>query len=254
MLYSLTNLHVYNVHLGETVVPYATLDPLKAVLPVRRTDYEIPVDPNGVGGIRIAGLEWRMRMRWHTVSALWEENKAPTNKLNLLGRFDYHRELSSQFEWQRNTGSRPIRVVYVSAGVPTAALLHDDNAIVDYKLFWIVCEDEREANYLLAIINSQALYEAVEQFMSKGQFGARDLQKQLWKLPIPEFDPRQPLHVALSEAGQAAAEGAAEQLSRLRRERDRVTVTIARRELRKWLADSQEGRAVETLVGELLSQ
>ena len=145
-------------------------------------------------------------------------------------------------------------MVYVSAGVPTAALLHDDNAIVDYKLFWIVCEDEREANYLLAIINSQALYEAVEQFMSKGQFGARDLQKHLWKLPIPEFDSHEPLHVALSEAGQAAAEGAAEELAKLHRQRDRVTVTIARRELRKWLADSQEGRAVEPLVGELLAQ
>ena len=67
--------------------------------------------------------------------------------------------------------------------------------------------------------------------MAKGQFGARDLQKHLWKLPIPEFNSLEPLHVALSEAGQAAAEGAAEQLAKLRRE------------LRKWLVDSQEGRA-----------
>ena len=125
--------------------------------------------------------------------------------------------------------------------------------MVDYKLFWIACKDEQEANYLLAIINSQALYQAVEQFMSKGQFGARDLQKQLWKLPIPEFDSREPLHVSLSEAGQAAARGAAEELAKLRRERDRVTVTIARRELRKWLKDSEQGRAVETLVAKLLS-
>ena len=39
---TIENLHVYNVHLGETVVPYATLDPLKAVLPVRRTDTKFP--------------------------------------------------------------------------------------------------------------------------------------------------------------------------------------------------------------------
>ena len=47
--------HVYDVHLGETVVPYATLDPLKAVLPLRSDDSEIPADENGVGGIRIGG-------------------------------------------------------------------------------------------------------------------------------------------------------------------------------------------------------
>ncbi len=81
--------HVYDVHLGETVVPYATLPPLKAVLPVRRTEDRIPTDANGVGGIRLGGLDRRMRGRWQTVSGLWEENKARANRLNLLGQVDY---------------------------------------------------------------------------------------------------------------------------------------------------------------------
>ena len=157
-------------------------------------------------------------------------------------------------EWRQSSDSRPVRVIYNQSGSPTATLVRDDAAIVDYTLYWIACKDEQEANYLLAIINSQALYDAVAPMMAKGQFGARHLQKHLWKLPIPEFDSHEPMHVAISGAGQAAAKGAAEQLAKLRPERDRVTVTIARRELRKWLADSQEGHAVETLVGELLSQ
>ena len=41
--------HVYDVHLGETVVPYATLPPLKAILPVRRGEDSIPTDAEGVG-------------------------------------------------------------------------------------------------------------------------------------------------------------------------------------------------------------
>ena len=60
--------HVYDVHLGETVVPYATLPPLKAVLPVRQTEDRIPTDSNGAGGIRLGGLDRRMRERWQTVS------------------------------------------------------------------------------------------------------------------------------------------------------------------------------------------
>ena len=68
-------------------------------------------------------------------------------------------------------GDRPVRVVYSGWGTPTAAILHDDDAIVDYKLFWIACKDTQEAHYLLAIINSDALYEAVTPLMSKGQFG-----------------------------------------------------------------------------------
>ena len=244
--------HVHDVYLGETLIPYANLDPLKAVLPLRLGETQLPTDPVGVGGIRLGGLERRMRERWQTVSRLWETEKRPVNRLNLLGRLDFHRELSSQLEWSRAPGERPVRVVYGGWGTPTAALLDDDNAIVDYKLFWITCRDVQEAYYLLAIINSDALYEMVTPLMSKGQFGARDLQKQLWKLPIPGFDPEDSLHAVVSEAGRVAAEGAAERLARLRQDRGEVTVTIARREIRKWLRESTEGKAVEEAVEKLL--
>ncbi len=245
--------HVFDVHMGETLVPYATLNPLKAVLPLRSGEGEIPIDPDGIGGIHLGGLERRMRDRWRTVSRLWEENKAAANTLNLLGQLDYYGKLSAQFKWRRNPDDGPVRVVYGGWGTPTAALLRNDDAIVDYTLFWIACKDAQEAHYLLAIINSDVLYEAVEPLMPKGQFGARHLQKQLWKLPIPAFDAENPLHVELSEAGEAAAEGAAKQLAQLRVDRGHnVSVTIARRELRKWLRASAEGKAVEAGVGRLV--
>ena len=100
-----------------------------------------------------------MRERWQTISRLWENNKALANRLNLLGQLDYYGKLSAQLDWQRNTGERSIRVVYNQSGAPTAALLEDDSTLVDYTLFWITCRDSQEVNYLLAIINSQALYE-----------------------------------------------------------------------------------------------
>ena len=62
-----------------------------------------------------------------------------------------------------------------------------------------------------------------------------------------------PLHTEVSEASKAAAGGAARQLALLREERERVTVTIARRELRKWLRASPEGKSVEDAVGRLLN-
>ena len=253
MQQSIESRHVYNVYLGETVVPYATLEPLKAILPVKRGEYRIPTDAEGPGGIRLSGLERRMRGRWQTVSRLWETNKRPATKLNLLGQLDYQRKLSSQLEWQGNQDGRPVRVAYTGNGQPTASLVNDSGAIIDTKLYWVACKDIQEAYYLLAIINSDALYEAVTPLMNKGQFGARDLHKHLWKLPIPEFDAGDALHCEVAEAGRLAAVGAQGRLTELRAERGaRLTVTIARRELRAWLRGGAEGAAVEGLVGRLL--
>ena len=115
--------HVFDVYLGETVVPYATLAPLQAVLPLRRSQYEMPTSDNGVGGIRLGGLGQRMRDLWRAVSSLWEANKAAANKIDLVGQLDYYGKLSSQLAWRQNSSGRLIRVVYSGSGTPTAALL-----------------------------------------------------------------------------------------------------------------------------------
>ena len=246
--------HLFDMHLGETVAPYVTLEALKALLPVKRGDTAIPTDDDGPGGIRLGGLDRRMRERWQIVSRLWEDNRALANGLNLLERLDYVRNLSSQLEWQQDAGDRPVRVVYTKSGEPTAALLEDSETLVDHLLYWIPCRTIDEANYLVAVINSDALQEAVKPLMSKGQFGARDLHKHLWKLPIPGFDPMKDIHVTIAEAGEIAAAEARKKLDELRELRgDKLTVTIARRELRTWLRTSDEGRAVEDTVRRLLS-
>ena len=251
--------HVVDVHLGETVVPYATLAQLKAVLPLKMGGGELQrsTDESGVGGIRIGGLERRMRSRWQTISQLWEENKARATELNLLGQLDYYGKLSAQLAWQRDAGDRHIRVAYTSSGAPTAALLPGDKAIIESNLYWITCKGIQEANYLLAIINSDALEEAVNPLTIANWSGrTRHLQKHLWKLPIPEFDAGNALHAEVSDAGEEAAEGVARKLALLRKEREEsgktFSVTVARRELRKWLRSSDEGRRVEDVVGKLL--
>ena len=122
-------------------------------------------------------------------------------------------------------------------------------------MYWITCKTLQEANYLLAIINSHALAAAVNKYTVPNWAGnTRHLHKHLWKLPIPEYDPEQKLHVRISQAGERAASGAAARLEQLRQERgDKVTVTIVRRELRAWLRSSPEGAAVEAAVGQLLA-
>ena len=143
--------------------------------------------------------------------------------------------------------------MYNQSGTPTAAVLKDDSAIIDYKLYWVACRDLDEAHFLLAVINSDALAEAVNRYTTPNWAGkTRDLQKHLWRLPIPEFDALDSAHVAVSDAGRLAAEGVERELANLRQQYARLMVTIARREIRKWLRESAEGKRVEEVVGVLL--
>ena len=89
--------------------------------------------------------------------------------------------------------------------------------------------------------------------MTKSQFEARDLHNQLWDLRMSEFDASTTLDNDISKARQTAADGVAWKLPDMRqRWGEKVTVAIARREVRRWLWGSDEGKAVESAVGRLL--
>ena len=83
------------------------------------------------------------------------------------------------------------------------------------------------------------------------------MEKHLWKLPIPEFDAGNYDHQAVAQAGAWAAESTAARLTALRAARAtraaRLTVTIARRDLRAWLRDSRPGAVVEAAVEQLMT-
>ena len=129
----------------------------------------------------------------------------------------------------------------------------NNDAIVENSLFWIACTDVEEADYLLAVINSDALYEELEPLMPKGQFGARHVHKHLWKLPIPKYDPSNTLHKAIAQAGSKATTTAQDKLKELRDlHGERLTVDLARRQIRASLRDSREGKEIETAVQRML--
>ena len=77
----------------------------------------------------------------------------------------------------------------------------------------------------------------------------------MWELlPIPEFDGGDSLRLLIAYVGGEAAAGVERELENLRQRYPRLTVTIARREIRKWLRESAEGQRVEGVVGALLGE
>ena len=256
--------NLFDVYLGESIAPYVTLPPLTAALPVDKTSMTLPLDHTScpanprTGNIRhnacvvgTAQLDTRMRTRWNTMSSLWDANKGKNDKKSLYQNLNYLSKLTSQLEWLRNPSDRPVRIAYGASGAPTAAIISNDRAILDTKLYQVTCRSIDEAYYLLAIINSDILTVAVEPFRARGLFGARDLHKHLWKLPIPAYDPNNTDHVNLSRLGSRAAVEAEKVIAALG---DPVpSVTKARSVLRhEWQPSSGVARGIEVGASGLL--
>lgn len=85
------------------------------------------------------------------------------------------------------------------------------------------------------------------QWQSEGQWGARHFDKAVFNLPIPLFDPTNPLH-----AGLAKAAAKSEKLAALVQVKEGEHFTRTRKRIRQALIANGVSGKIETLVAELI--
>jgi hypothetical protein len=183
---------VFPAHVGDTILPFRPLDPRRAVIP---WDGARLLDSKDEALTRYPGLhDW-----WMRVEKLWNDNRS-SERFSLLQRFDYQRTLRNQF--MANGLCAPIRVVYSKSGMYlAAAVITDPSTVIDHKLYWAACSTISEADYLCAILNSEAVTQAVRRFQARGEHNPRDFDMYVWQLSIPEFDPKDALHANIAGHG-----------------------------------------------------
>lgn len=186
---------IYPVLLGESIVPYRVVDPLRAVLPIE--DDRLLTEEE----TRVDDLDpW-----WSQAERIWRENRKQNEKKPLCERIDYHGQLTAQL-----AADRSVRVVYSKSGnALAAAVVADPKAVIDHKLYWCPVEGIAEARYLVGILNSSALLERVKPLMAVGLFGPRDFDKYVFHVPFPRFDLSVEVHRELADLSQQAEVAAA---------------------------------------------
>ena len=261
-----SNDHLFDVYLGECIAPYVTLDPLKAALPVHHPTMTMPMSHDDCEGdkhdacrLEVDKLHSTMQRRWNNAAEMYREAHKNQAVKDLYSRLNHQNILTSQLEYLQGaiTGDETVRVSYTSSGKPTATIIWDNHAIVDYVLFQTVCCSEDEAYYVLAVINSDTLAATAETFMPKGLYGARHFQKHGWKLPIPRYDATEPLHVHLSELGITAEQECTALIASsdiMSKPAGDVQSRVARKMLRhEWQPNSKVAQDIEAAVAQLLS-
>jgi hypothetical protein len=142
---------------------------------------------------------------------IWSEVRGEKEKITIYERLDYQRGLSTQ-----NPRAR-YRVVYLRSGTNLAATVISiedvlkenqliNGVVIESTLYHYDTDNDEEAYYLVAILNSSVLDELIKPMQSKGEFGERDIHKKPLEFPVPKYDPNNEVHRKLVELGKKASE------------------------------------------------
>ena len=182
----ISNDNLFDVYLGECIAPYVALDPVKAVLPVHRSTMTMPLnhdecedDKHDACSLEISALHSTMQRRWNNADAMFREAHKNRTIKDLYKNLNHLDKLTSQLEYLQDAiaGNGAIRVAYTQAGQPTAAIIQDSKAILDRKLYQVICQSADEAYYVLAVINSDELAAAAATFMTKRTIRCKRLRE-----------------------------------------------------------------------------
>jgi ABC-type transport system involved in cytochrome c biogenesis ATPase subunit len=151
----------------------------------------------------------------------WKKNATETSLKNFptpMDRVNYHNGLILQKQITRYF------VVYTGSGTHIAAAvvdtrrmpqLHVGNVkispvgfVADYKTYWFGTNNEEEADYLAAILNSETLDQIIKPHQSRGKFGPRDICRLPFEFNIPQFDSNCKFHKQIAALGLKAAKEA----------------------------------------------
>jgi len=167
-----------------------------------------------------------------TASEQWEANKEDTTDESLLEWLNYRGKLTQQTPNPRYKVLQNTSGSYVCGAVVDTAEFSDIQVngteieiqrnthgriplTVDHKCYYYETDDEGEAYYLSGFLNSPMVLELIEEMMSRGLFGGRDVHKSVWEIAIPEYDPDDPLHREIRGAAKEGEEQALEMLPEL---------------------------------------
>jgi methylase of polypeptide subunit release factors len=187
----------------------------------------LPVKPTP-SGYKILDVEDLRREGYNYMASwlekaqkLWEKlrtKKSEKQFPKVINRLDHQGLLSSQ-----NPNKRYV-VIYNTSGANLASCIVDRqnlppfkidsftikpvNFVADEATMFYETNNELEAHYLCAILNSDVVNELIKPLQPKGSKGERHIVRRPFVFPIPNFDPSNPVHRRLAELSKACHEKA----------------------------------------------
>ena len=197
---------IFATLLSKDLVPFGYTRLRMVVLPVIKENGKWKIitadEAEGMGYLGLA--DWL-----HKVETVWERLRGvKAERMSIYERLDRYKGLTQQ------SPSVKYRVVYNTSGTYlTAAVV--ENKPVEFKCgaqklqvngIFIDCtnycceiDNVEEAHYLVAVLNSPTVNEAMKPIQARGLYGPRHIHKKVMEFPMPRYNPNNEIHRKLAE-------------------------------------------------------
>ena len=200
---------IFATLLGKDTIPFGHLDFRPIVLPVECSSTRMQVISKtrvqNNGAVHFAAWYEKAQKNW--VERRTE--KSTISFPNVEDRLNYQNLLSDQ------DPSKRFVVLYNARGADSMTCVVDRSNILDFEVdhsnvkpvsfiadyttYIFETNDEDEAHYLCALLNSNIVHKAVKGFQPRGKYGKRDIGRRPFQLSLPKFSRIEASHMKLVE-------------------------------------------------------
>jgi len=248
--------YLYATLLSTDLLPFVHLDYRLVILPIEplKNRYHL-----------INAEEARNRQYIHLVQWLekaeeeWEKRRGVKAKaMSIYDRLDRYRGLTKQ------NPQTKLRILYNTSGTFLCAcivkneliefdfegqVLQTNGYVVDTKTYYMETNDNKEGQYLAAVLNAPIIDKLIKPMQSRGQWGPRDIHKKVLELPIPKFVHSNTEHFRLVEIGKKCSEKVPQWIDSVGTGKIK-SIGVLRRKVREML--SEELKEIDELVRKIL--
>lgn len=223
---------VFYTFAGEHLLPYtASSEPWMVLLPTTQNPRDPEFRPQTPDELRKDGkVQTASWLQW--ANKRWARVRKKGDRTPLWERIDHLGQFSGQSQRDRYL------VIYTAAAKRPVACVVDTQAldlplIVRDRTYWMSTRLRAEADFVAAFLNSTYAADRILDWMNRGLFGPRDINKRVLDVPWPEFDPEDSEHVQLAKIGRRLAAQAEAAETKV----DEKTTARRRRAIRERLSE-----------------
>lgn len=180
--------YIFDAFISKQLSPFYMANPAKVLIPGKKMNGQWKTLSATDRALMNAGTSYVFNQIEDDPKTPETLEKYLKDAINIYGKLEKQNFATRDWLVLSNAGGSNPCAAYISLEAVDRARI-----IIDQTLYWYLAESEEEAIYIVGLLNSRAMAEAIADFQPEGGFGKRHIHTLPYKI-IPKFNGEEAAH------------------------------------------------------------